>query len=357
MEEENYTQQDTQDPMAGSSTPKKPIADVLSAPEYELNYGYILGALLMLMSIGFLVHSLGVRAEENGVEQGAFVVEALPKEEETVEPRIFVDPFDSIDIKAQAAHVYDIKTGRTLFSQNEETQLPLASITKLATAYVAGQYLAPDETITIEPVNLLEDGDSGLLAFDEWHVKDLIDFMLIVSSNDGADALARAAGSAKLVRSSSDITDPNDAFIEDMNKAAETLGLSQTYFLNETGLDPTSVKSGGYGSARDVSILMTYLVEHELELVDASTILSKQFTNPSGFVYNATNTNDAIPLLPGLLASKTGFTDLAGGNLVIAFDAGIDRPIVVTVLGSTPEDRYGDVVTLAQAALRYIIAE
>ena len=51
------------------------------------------------------------------------------------------------------------------------------------------------------------------------------------------------------------------------------------------------------------------------------------------------------------IASKTGFTDLAGGNLVIAFDAGLSHPIIISVLGSTQEGRFRDVEKLVTASL------
>ena len=52
-----------------------------------------------------------------------------------------------------------------------------------------------------------------------------------------------------------------------------------------------------------------------------------------------------------MLASKTGFTDLAGGNLAVAFNAGLLRPVVVVVLGSTRDEREEDVQKLIHATL------
>ena len=63
----------------------------------------------------------------------------------------------------------------------------------------------------------------------------------------------------------------------------------------------------------------------------------------------AVNTNERIADIPGLIGSKTGFTRLAGGNLVIAYDAGLNRPIVIAVLGSTRKGRFSDVTTLINA--------
>ena len=206
--------------------------------------------------------------------------------------------------------------------------------------------------ITISYDSLNEEGDSGLFAFEEWNAKDLLDFMLVVSSNDGADALAAAAGGAKVIRHGTEEDTPESAFVEEMNTIAQDIGLTQTYFVNETGLDPTTHLSGGYGSAKDAALLLEHIIMESPGLVEATTYPTVTFRSKSNFEHMATNTNEIIGSIPGLIASKTGFTDLAGGNLVVAFDAGINRPIVISVLGSSKEGRFTDVEQLVAASLQ-----
>ena len=79
----------------------------------------------------------------------------------------------------------------------------------------------------------------------------------------------------------------------------------------ETGLDPTSSVSGGYGSARDTALLMEYIIREHPELVSETTKPNKSIESESLFVHEATNTNSITGNIPGLIASKTGFTDLA----------------------------------------------
>ena len=55
-----------------------------------------------------------------------------------------------------------------------------------------------------------------------------------------------------------------------------------------------------------------------------------------------------------MILSKTGDTDLAGGNLAVAYDAGINEPIIIVVLGSTQEGRFADVATLASSTAAYL---
>jgi D-alanyl-D-alanine carboxypeptidase len=61
------------------------------------------------------------------------------------------------------------------------------------------------------------------------------------------------------------------------------------------------------------------------------------------------NTDKATDI-PGLIGGKTGYTDLAGGNLAIVFDADIGHPVIVVALHSTKEGRFEDVRALTEYA-------
>jgi len=316
-------------------------------PSYELDYAGVGLFLLLFIAIGALYYSL-----TNGFTESTPIVKNVVLSEETIAPEI--DYFKDLYIEGTAAFVWDIEKKEVLFAKNEEKQLPLASITKLMTVVAASEYISFDDTLIVMDQNLYEEGDSGLLAFEEWRVKDLIDFTLMVSSNDGADVLANAAGAAKIVRSGSQEEVPGDIFVGEMNALAKEIGLKQTYFLNETGLDPTKATSGGYGSARDTAILMEYIIGSSPDLLSSTVYPMREISSLSNFIHTATNTNQNVGQIPGLIASKTGFTDLAGGNLVIAFDAGINRPIIVSVLGSSLDGRFIDVETLVSAVILHI---
>ena len=78
------------------------------------------------------------------------------------------------------------------------------------------------------------------------------------------------------------------------------------------------------------------------------------FTSETGVRHVVQNTNEIVERLPAVIASKTGFTDLANGNLAIVFEAGPVRPIAIVVLGSTQKDRFTDVERLVWATLRHL---
>jgi serine-type D-Ala-D-Ala carboxypeptidase (penicillin-binding protein 5/6) len=256
------------------------------------------------------------------------------------------------DITASAAYVWDSARERALYSKNPDTRLPLASLTKLMTALVAREVLQGG-TVPITLAAIAQEGEAGFVDGDQFSERDLSDFALISSSNDAAYALAAAAGRAL----TADARTPEERFVEAMNIRARELGLTNTYFNNPTGLDESGKESGAYGSARDVAFLMEYLVERREEVVETTVRQSAALIDASGYARTAQNTNEAIADIEGLIASKTGYTDLAGGNLVVAFDAGLGRPIIITVLGSTREGRFDDIITLAEYAREAIIRE
>ena len=88
--------------------------------------------------------------------------------------------------------------------------------------------------------------------------------------------------------------------------------------------------------------------------MDLTRYSSFIFAALSNIRHSVRNTNDSVNNIPGLIASKTGYTELAGGNLVFAFDAGINHPIIVSILGSTQEGRFVDAEKLVAASLKAI---
>ncbi len=285
------------------------------------------------------------------------------------------DPFGDIVVHAQSAIVLDVTKNEILFEKNADVQLPLASVTKLMTAYVAHELTERGNEIVITAEALREEGDSGLYLHERWDVRDLMDFTLLVSSNDGARAIASAIGSlfasqvhsastSQVVNSkvssfiSSSTVDtsipPHDVFVELMNVAAKDMGLESTYFHNASGLDISDSQSGAYGSARDMAHLISTMYKKDNHMLDATKYTELSFTSIDELPHGATNTNDVLANLPNVLGSKTGYTDLAGGNLVVLIDAGINYPIAIAVLGSTYDKRFSDVELLAWKALERI---
>ncbi len=274
----------------------------------------------------------------------------LPKDVWTKPKESQPSSFEQVRLEAKSAYVFDVSGNKVLFSKGEFIQLPLASITKLMTVLLASEMLPEDYHVTIKKEFMGEDGGSGLFGGEIWKLKNLIDFSLVVSSNGGARAIASVAGAFDLKNQNYTLGRKN--FIAKMNLRAQDLGLKQTYYINESGLDEGN-SSGGYGSAIDVEKLMEYIVVNKPKLLEATKY---PMLDISSFdkVHKAKNTNTETNTMPGLLASKTGYTDLAGGNLVVAFDSSVGKVIIVVVLGSTEQGRFSDVASLVKASLDYM---
>ncbi len=261
--------------------------------------------------------------------------------------------FGNVHIAAEAAYVWDVKNQRALYNKNASARLPLASLTKLMTALVAYETLGPDARIPITKGAVRAEGDSNLSPGETFSLSELAGLTLAASSNAGAYALAAAAGAA--LASPTGVA--SAAFVREMNAKAEELGLLHTSFENPTGLDLSEVESGSSGSARDIVFLMEYLILQRPGLVERTRVAASVVHSQNGAAINALNTNELAQRIPGILGSKTGLTDLAGGNLVVAYDAGLNRPIIIAVLGSTRHGRFSDISALIAETARALREE
>jgi D-alanyl-D-alanine carboxypeptidase (penicillin-binding protein 5/6) len=280
----------------------------------------ILSIILGLVTLFFPVHTLQTQT----AELPTFSPEAL----------------QHVRLTAKAAIVYDLATGETLYEKNAEAQLPLASLTKLLTVYAALGAMPEDTRVTISDTALAVEGESGLLQGESFTFEHLAKLALVASSNDAAAAIAEAASTKRGV-----------AKAALMGSAITSAKLTQTYAVNGTGLDESTSVSGAYGSARDVALLAGALLEKAPELAQATVSNSVSVYSEEGTLHTLQNTNQHVSSQPGTLLSKTGFTDLAGGNLAVVFDASFNHPIAIVVLGSTKEGRFSDVDALMQATL------
>ena len=217
---------------------------------------------------------------------------------------------DTPPLEARAAYAFDIQTGSTIIEMHSDASLPLASITKLMTAYIAKETLGQG-------------------------VQTAIDIMLISSSNEIAAEL----------RKKSEAVQPNPLFVDRMNATAERFGFTTLSFLNETGLDMSSTTAGAYGSARDVARFAAMLAGGAPELIERSVLADL------GTIHN---TSLLAAALPAARLSKTGFTDLAGGNLVIVYEPVPGRPVALSVLGSSREGRESDMRALVDVLDPYM---
>ncbi|MCX6712997.1 MAG: serine hydrolase [Candidatus Vogelbacteria bacterium] len=272
------------------------------------------------------------------------VSSSTPDESTTIETPIKVSsrPFENLRLTAGSAIVYDLTTGQTLFRLREQQKRPIASITKVMTAYAASLALTPETEVTISAADAQLESSAGLVAGERWRLSDLSNFTLVSSSNGGAQAIARTM-----------TENTGRDFIDEMNQVATEIGLENTKFRNETGLDLyDSQISGSYSTAYDLARLFTHIINTDPTLLAATTRNQLTVYSLDRQPHQAFNTDLLVAKVPNILASKTGLTDLAGGSLALAVEPVPGHPLVIVVLGSTAQGRFTDVEKLITEAKR-----
>ncbi len=162
------------------------------------------------------------------------------------------------EVNATSAVLMEYETGKILFEQNADEQLPPASITKIMTlllvmeAIEAGKLREEDTVVASETAASMGGSQIYLKVGEEMSVRDLVKSVCIASANDAAVALAEH------------LCGSQEAFVARMNERAAELGMKNTHFENTNGLDDTT--TAHYTSARDVALMSRALISHPLIL-------------------------------------------------------------------------------------------
>lgn len=221
------------------------------------------------------------------------------------------------EASASSAIIYDLASAQRLYEKKPDDQRPIASINKLMTALVIMDSHSPDEIVTVGDLPSLEAADQkiGISKGEQFKLIDLVRALLIYSANDAANALA--------VYDSGSV----DAFANKMNSKAKDWSLSNSRFVNPSGLDD----SGQVSSASNVLVLASILTQNKIfnEIVKTS---STKITNLSGKSYLLTTTNKILGQA-GVIGIKTGFT-LNAGQCLVTMSERQGNKIITVVLDS-----------------------
>ena len=253
------------------------------------------------------------------------------------------------ELFAQQYFVYDCKADTFLNASGDATtQVYPASITKLFTAYVAMQYLAPNEQITAgDALDFVVPGSSvaKIEAGDVLTVEQLVEAMMLPSGNDAAYILACEAGRRIKNDSQLGIYTAKDAFVAEMNTQAAALGMTGTHFVNPDGIHDTD----HYSTFGDLAILGKLALKNETIMKYAAT--ARDTVTLHGDTLEWKNTNKLIDrtnsyFCPYALGLKTGQTPDAGSCLLSAFRMD-DTELIIGVFGCpNEEDRFDDTIQL-----------
>jgi serine-type D-Ala-D-Ala carboxypeptidase (penicillin-binding protein 5/6) len=233
-------------------------------------------------------------------------------------------------VPAAALLVYQPDTGTVVFSDNGDEELPIASTTKLMTAFVAVEHLRAERVLTEQPYAATP-GESlaGIPAGARLSLADMLRAMLLPSGNDVAHSLAIDVGGSV------------DGFVAQMNFWAGLLRLGRTHYTTPVGLDQPG---GNYSTALDLARLTAVLLRDPLV---ASIVRQPSATLGDGLVVH--NRNDLLAGNPWVIGVKTGSTVDAGYCMV---GAGREHGVrVISVVLGAPTVAARDNDTLA--LLRY----
>jgi D-alanyl-D-alanine carboxypeptidase (penicillin-binding protein 5/6) len=244
------------------------------------------------------------------------------------------------EIAATSYILLDAKTGQVLIEENADEALPPASLTKIMTAYVVTEEILSGNLALSDEVHISEkawrmEGSKMFVGVDtQVEVEDLLRGIIIQSGNDASVAMAEhIAGS-------------EEAFADMMNQYAEVLSLSQTFFMNASGLDTELYYNTM--SARDLATLAQATITRHAEFYPMYA--EREFT------YNDIRQSNRNTLLfrdRNVDGMKTGWTDAAGYCLVASAERDGMRLISVVMGTASEEARAIETQKLLTYGFRY----
>jgi D-alanyl-D-alanine carboxypeptidase (penicillin-binding protein 5/6) len=230
-------------------------------------------------------------------------------------------------VKAKAAILVDAATGQVLWARQADAERPIASITKVMTAYLVLQAGNLDRKITI-PKAVLDyvwkygATSDGLHPGEVLTARELLYGLLLESGADAAYTLAAAYGPGL------------PAFIARMNATAHQLGMLHTQFTTPDGL-PYPTETSAYSTAADLLILGTAAMKSAVfrSIVDQRVYIMQKGQGHAAHWWG--NSNELIGRYPGAVGIKDGYTVAAAHCLLFEAVRG-GRPLLGVVLGSPP---------------------
>ena len=234
-----------------------------------------------------------------------------------------------IELPCAAAILVEPQSGQVLFAQNTDTPRPVASVTKVMTILLALEALSQGR-VSLEDEFSISQAAAGMggsqVLLDVGEVQPfsvLLKSAIVGSANDASVAIAEALYGSESV------------FVERMNERARELGLTDTHFVNCTGLPA----EGQQTTARDVAVMTMAMLSYPTYF-DFSTVWLDEVDHGDGRITQLTNTNKLIRLYDGCDGGKTGSTNEAGYCISATAERGGMRLIAVVLGADTGSERF-----------------
>jgi len=239
----------------------------------------------------------------------------------------FVYSLGPSDLTTNSFLVADLKNNHVLLEKDSGDILPIASITKIMTALIAGEYINLEANVVVPEEALVKTSTPRLTAGMSVTAYDLLFPLLLESSNEAAETFADHLG--------------RDRFISLMNKKAKAIGMDKTAFT-----DPSGSSEGNKSNAVELFNLAKYLYNNRNFILKISSgdLKDSVYGRPS--FSNLSNFN-LFGDDPSFFGGKIGKTSAAKETFLSVFNldlSGEERPVAIIVLGS--EDVHSDTVKI-----------
>ena len=229
----------------------------------------------------------------------------------------------AVELRSPSAILIDAATGAVLFEKNADERREPASVTKVMTLLLVMEALDSgqigwEDRVTASAAAAGKGGSQIYLEEGEQlSMDEMLKSVVVSSANDCATALAEHVAGSEA------------AFVGRMNARAAELGMTNTHFVNCTGLDDEPEAREHLTTARDVAIMSRELLKHDA--IRRYTTIWMDTVRDGAF--GLSNTNKLVRFYQGATGLKTGYTSRAGHCLSASAQRdGIE--LIAVVLGA-----------------------
>ncbi|HEX8591620.1 MAG TPA: L,D-transpeptidase family protein, partial [Candidatus Paceibacterota bacterium] len=222
------------------------------------------------------------------------------------------------DVTATAYLAADLKNNFVLAEKSSKEVVPIASLTKFVTALVSAEHINLDKSIGITGNMIVDTTIPRLTPGTSVQAFQLLYPLLLESSNEAAEALARSIGT--------------DRFVSLMNKKAEAIGMNETHFA-----DPSGRKQENVSTAQDLFVLLKYVYNNRSFVLKMSTGELNSSAYGAPIYQNLTNYNKFGVANAEFVGGKVGQTIAAGNTAIAVYNItirGEKRPVAFILLNS-----------------------
>lgn len=238
--------------------------------------------------------------------------------------------------EAKSAVLLEPTTMEVIYEKNPYLELAPASMTKIMTMILVMEAIEAnvidyDQMLTASEYATSMGGTQIYLEVGEqMSVNDLLKSLAIASANDAAIVLAEG------------ISGSTENFVNSMNKKAQEIGLTNTFFKNPNGLP----EDGHYSCAMDMALMSAYLINNYSDILKYTSVYEDYVREDTEKKFWLVNRNKLVKFVEGVDGLKTGWTNEAGYCITATMKKDDLRLISVVMGNSTPDLRMSEALQM-----------